>query len=99
MAQHPQTVAQQNPMGGKHAAPSTVYWAAGMTPEQIIEVYREHHAKQTNVAPRITPEQRAALLAAFDEPVPLSDHPFLKALQERIPCTKVKDLPRKEKPQ
>jgi hypothetical protein len=33
-------------MGGKHAAPATAYWASGMTQEQIIEVYREHHAKQ-----------------------------------------------------
>jgi hypothetical protein len=47
----------------------------------------------------ITPEERAALLAAFDDPVPLPEHPFIKALQERLPCTLVKDLPPKEKPQ
>jgi hypothetical protein len=46
-----------------------------------------------------TPEERAALLAAFDDPVPLHEHPFIKALQERIPCTLVKELPQKEKPQ
>lgn len=52
---------------------------------------------------KISPEERAALLAAFDEPVaqqvPLSDHPFIKDLQERIPCTFVNELPPKEKPQ
>jgi hypothetical protein len=47
----------------------------------------------------ISPEERAALLAAFDDPVPLHDHPFIKALQERLPCTLVKELPQKEKPQ
>jgi hypothetical protein len=47
----------------------------------------------------ITPEERAALLAAFDDPVPLPEHPFIKALQERVPCTLVKELPQKEKPQ
>jgi hypothetical protein len=70
-----------------------------MTQEQIIEVYREHHANQSPATKSITPEQRAALLAAFDDPVPLADYPYLKALQERIPCTLVKELPQKEKPQ
>jgi hypothetical protein len=32
--------------GSKHSAPPTAYWASGMTQEQIIEVYRDHHAKQ-----------------------------------------------------
>ena len=32
--------------GSKHSAPPTGYWAEHMTQEQIIEVYREHHAKQ-----------------------------------------------------
>jgi hypothetical protein len=90
------SVAQQKPMGGKHAAPSSVYH--GIPPEALIKQYREHWA-QTDVAPRITPEQRAALLAAFDDPVPLADYPYLKDLQERVPCTLVKELPQKEKPQ
>ncbi len=83
-------------MGGKHAAPKTGYH--GLPPEALIEQYRELHSKQA-VAPRITPEQRAALLAAFDDPVPLADYPYLKALQERVPCTLIKELPPKEKPQ
>jgi hypothetical protein len=66
-------------LGGKHAAPSTVYH--GIPPEALIKQYQEHHAKQL-------PQQ-----------VPLNDHPFIKALQERIPCTLVKELPQKEKPQ
>ena len=32
--------------GSKHSAPPTGYWAEGLTQEQIIEVYRQHHAKQ-----------------------------------------------------
>ena len=32
--------------GSKHAAPPTGYWAEHMTQEQIIEVYRQHHAAQ-----------------------------------------------------
>ena len=96
VAQHDQTVAQQKPMGGKHAAPASVYH--GIPPDALIKQHREHW-EQTNVAPRITPEQRAALLAAFDDPVPLHEHPFIKALQERLPCTLVKELPPKEKPQ
>jgi len=92
------SVAQQKPMGGKHAAPKTGLYldrsdeARVKEQDALIEEYREHHAKQANVAPRITPEQRAALLAAFDDPVPLADYPHLKAIQERIP---VKELPPK----
>jgi hypothetical protein len=37
--------------GGKHAAPSTAYWAAGMTQEQIIAAYRELHSKQVPPCP------------------------------------------------
>lgn len=33
-------------LGGKHAAPPTVGPHDSFTPEQITEVYREHHAKQ-----------------------------------------------------
>ncbi len=66
-------------LGGKHAAPSTVYH--GIPPEALIKQYQEHHAKQL-------PQQ-----------VPLHEHPFIKALQERLPCTLVKELPPKEKPQ
>ena len=33
-------------LGSKHAAPPTGYWAEHMTQEQIIEVYRQHHAAQ-----------------------------------------------------
>jgi hypothetical protein len=40
----------------------------------------------------ISPEERAALLAAFDEPIPLMQHPFVMDVLERIPCTKIKDL-------
>ncbi len=64
-------------LGGKHAAPATVYH--GIPPEALIKQYQEHHAKQL--------------------PVPLNEHPFIKALQERVPCTLVKELPPKEKPQ
>lgn len=89
-------------MGGKHAAPKTGYH--GLPPEALIEQYREHHSKQSPPRKKITPEERAALLAEFadvevEPPVPLSEYPFIKDLQERIPCTKIKDLPPKEKPQ
>lgn len=38
----------------------------------------------------ITPEERAALLAAFDDPVPLQDHPWLNHAREVIPMTLLK---------
>ena len=45
-SQEAQTVTSTPRLGGKHEAPPTAYWAAGMTQEQIIEVYREHQDKQ-----------------------------------------------------
>ena len=47
--------------GGKHAAPATACWASGMTQDQIIEVYRELHAKQAKEDPlaRIHREYKA----------------------------------------
>ena len=60
-------------LGGKHAAPATVYH--GIPPEALIKQYREHWAKQL--------------------PVPLDDYPYIQDLQERVPCTKIKDLPPK----
>lgn len=38
----------------------------------------------------ITPKERAALLAAFDDPVPLEDHPWLNHAREVIPMTLLK---------
>lgn len=40
----------------------------------------------------ISPEERAALLAAFDEPVPLEGHPWCGNLLRQIPCTLVRNL-------
>jgi hypothetical protein len=46
-----------------------------------------------------TPEERAALLAAFDEPIPLMEHPFVRDVLEQIPCTLVRELePSRPKP-
>jgi hypothetical protein len=66
-------------LGGKHAAPATVYH--GIPPEALIKQHREHWAKQ------------------IPHTIPLMEHPFVMDVQERIPCTKIKDLPPKEKPQ
>ena len=45
-SQEAEPVASVASLGGKHSAPPTGYWAEGMTQEQIIDEYREHHAKQ-----------------------------------------------------
>jgi len=74
-----------NSLGGKHAASRTGYH--GLPPEALIEQYREMQAKR-----KPTPEERAALLAAFDDPVPVMDHPFIKLVQSFLPCTLVKEL-------
>lgn len=40
----------------------------------------------------ISPEEREALLAAFEEPVPLVDHRWCGSLLRHIPCTLVRNL-------
>ncbi len=74
-------------MGGKHAAPP----AQNYDPKTAEAQLKAQDA--------LIEQYRQHHAKQLPKQVPLSDHPFLKALQERIPCTKVKDLPRKEKPQ